>query len=175
MKATSDRDVSMARMMARLGARASTISSNTGLSIVAARRIYFNETGRRPPPGQHPSSYEWLDSPVARVHSSLYLSLFEPRYRAGLDVCQAAVLAYADYMHAVEPEIELDFERAFFVSKLLICSVGKSGRDGFQRRPCVRCGALYYVGQPQAARRQYVCPVCTGRAAAALAIRRRKN
>ena len=165
----------MARMMARLGARASTISSNTGLSIVAARKIYLHETGRRPPSGQHPSSYEWLESPVARIHSSLYLSFFEPRHRAGLDVCQAAVLAYADYMHAVEPEIELDFERAFFVSKLLICSVGKSGRDGFQRRPCVRCGALYYVVQPQAVRRQYVCPVCTGRAAAALAIRRRKN
>lgn len=162
----------LASAMARLGARASTIAQQAGISAGAARRLYMEVHGRCSPPGQLPASMKYFAQPIPRVHASLFLHFFEPRLSRGLGLGEAATLAFADYAAVAGEAIEFDFERAFFLAKVFAAQQSRPGRE-IRKRPCRKCGTQYYIMHPIDASDRHICPLCSGRVQASLAIRQR--
>lgn len=162
----------LARAMARLGARASTIAQQAGIPAGAARRLYAEVNGRCSPPGQLPASMKYFAQPIPRVHASLFLCFFEPRLSRGLGLGEAATLAFADYAAVAGEAIEFDFERAFFLAKVFAAQQSRPGRE-IRKRPCRKCGTQYYIMHPIDASDRHICPLCSGRVQASLAIRQR--
>jgi hypothetical protein len=80
--------------MARMQARACTISQLTGLSKNEACRIYKEVNGgRSSPSGQQPTSLDWfMKTPARRFHSAMFLMLYEQsaqHYPSGLALAHA--------------------------------------------------------------------------------------
>ncbi len=162
--------IRQARLLCKMGARAVTITSATGIRLADARAIYKEINGFASPSGQTPHSLEWyMERPARQLQASVLLKLYALGIKHGYAAQQAFIGAYEAYWNlygdsgggdGLRAECLIDPERAHYLVKrsgdfgtLSAPGVG----EAIAVQPCRACGLdiLAPAHDPS-----FECPCC---------------
>jgi hypothetical protein len=170
--------VPWARSMARMRARACTISAQLGLSPVVAKRIWTEENGKSSPSGLQPSHVGWyLKTPERRYQSSLLIALNQmalQKYPSSIAFTHAyyhfSRLTASEWgdrgegdpaFRTAESDYTIPYSRGFMLVKLYHDELyeDKTRKCDLILRACRTCRGKYLSHKDEAGGK---CPLCIG-------------
>lgn len=169
-----------ARLMAKMHARAITISDLLGITIGEARSIYLNVHSRSSPSGQRGTDITWCArSTLRRYHSAMIIILVQNAMKPGVKFYEGFTHAYYHYsrmtaglsgreywtslaepaFRANESDYVIPFSRA---QQLVLNYNDEPGRYGgrdcpVQLRCCTKCQSKWLALSEEVFKR---CPLC---------------
>ena len=148
------RDLQLSVDLMKLGARIQMIESLVNISYLRLCRLYNEVCGKSPPKGMFPYSPDWFMLWRPRIHSSLWMNIFE-RLKGDDDETSKLIRAHKMYLrHCAKHEATpiLSITRAWIMLALF--------RDRtFELKACNECGNRTLVYRMDL-NDGFVCGVC---------------
>ena len=112
--------IALAPQLLDCGARAVTISKVLGLSATDARNIYRDKFGTKSASGKTPESESWyLQTDSRRIHSSMFLQIYDDVMKFNYDPVRGFLRAYSLYYDDIcQKQTDLTPERAHLLIRM---------------------------------------------------------